>query len=211
MKTQLRNDPKLQEHAVIHGVLLPYCRGFNLSLLANNAPIEDRQSIGDHAVALINLVGDHGILNEDVWPENCIATRETTDPDAKYKLSLIDFAMSRVRRQDESDSEWSKDKCQWDEEGRMGCVIDIQLKYVGGAYNYTPSLRWGFMGMGDTWRPIELLEAYQKHMEGKTFEYLRANAWVPGEEALEPNPQPDRTHENVQGLKRNSEEADPRR
>jgi hypothetical protein len=117
--------------------------------------------------------------------------------------------MSRVRKQDEPDSEWSKDKCQWDEEGRMGQVINIQLGYVGGAYNYTPSKRWGFMGMDDTWRPIELREAYQKYMEGKTFEYLCENVWVPGGDTLELRPQLDRTHEEVPDPKPKGEKADP--
>jgi hypothetical protein len=129
MRTEISTDPKLQEHTVIHGILLSYCDGFNLSLLAHNAPKEDWQSIGDQAVALINLVSDHGLLNEDVQPQNCIVTR-TSDSNAKYKLFLIDFAMSRVRKLDEPDSEWSKDKCQWDEEGRVGQVINIQLGYT---------------------------------------------------------------------------------
>ena len=66
------------------------------------------------------------------------------------------------------------------------------------------------MGMDDTWHPIELREAYQKYMEGKTFEYLCENVWVAGEDTLELKSQLDRTHE-VPDLKQKGREGRARR
>lgn len=135
---------------------------FNLSRLTHNTPKEDWQNTGNQAVALVNLVGDHGVLNEDVKPENCIVIRTTSDSDTKYKLFLIDFALSRVRRKDDSDDDCFRDKCQCDEDDRLSRYIDTLLYYVRGAYDYIPSHRWGFIGLDNIWRPIELLEAYQR-------------------------------------------------
>ena len=109
-RTKASNDSRLLEHTVVHSILLSYCDSFNLSLLADKAPKEDWQSIGGQPVGLANLVSDYGRLNEDVWPENCIVTGTATDSGAKYKLFLIDFAMSRIRKQGESDQETERER-----------------------------------------------------------------------------------------------------
>lgn len=190
MRTQFSSHSKLQKQTVVYGVLLSLCDGFNLNLLAYNAPKEDWQSIGDQAVALVNTIGDHGILNEDVRPENCIVTKITQDSKTKYKLFLIDLAMSRVRGDDESDSDWYKAKCKQDEEGALGSIIDLQLRNnAGGAYNYTASDRWGFIGLDNMRRPKELWAAYEKYIQGKTDDNLCENMWISGEETVENRPQ----------------------
>jgi hypothetical protein len=144
MKTQCSDDLRVQEHTVIHGLLLSYHNGFNLSDLADNASKEDWQSIGDKAVNIVNLIGDYGVLNQDVRPENCIVTKRATGP--KHKVFLIDFGLARLRGERESDREWLEAKCRENEEHSMGAVIDIQLRQRGGGYSVPWARRWGFFG-----------------------------------------------------------------
>ena len=62
----------------IKGVLLQYIDGFSVTEVQDHAPKSAWQSIVDQAVAIVQSVGDHGIPNRDVRPDNSIVQRDSS-------------------------------------------------------------------------------------------------------------------------------------
>lgn len=84
----------------VDGTLIEYIPSFCLREIKERLPKETWDAIGNEAVALVNLISDRGVLNSDVRLENILVT--TTDPP---RVMMIDFGLTRLRREDESDEE----------------------------------------------------------------------------------------------------------
>jgi RIO-like serine/threonine protein kinase len=69
--------------------LIKYIEGFNLSKLETKAPKSQWQVICDNAIDIVHLISDHGILNNDVRPENFLVR---SNPEGKYQVFQIDFS-----------------------------------------------------------------------------------------------------------------------
>jgi hypothetical protein len=69
--------------------LIEYIEGFSLSNLETKAPKSQWQVICDNAIDIIHLIGDHGILNNGVRPENFLVRY---NPEGKYQVFQIDFS-----------------------------------------------------------------------------------------------------------------------
>ncbi|KAF5547425.1 hypothetical protein FNAPI_8536 [Fusarium napiforme] len=120
------------------GILLQYLPGFSLSTITDNAPQSSWQAIVDQAIQIVHVLGDHGILNADVRPDNFIVVPK----DDTYQVFMIDFGQCRVRREDESDKDWGRAKWRQDEEGAVGYVMKSRLKRVGFELKFEPSWRY---------------------------------------------------------------------
>ena len=72
----------------IRGILIEYIEGFNLSELETKAPKSQWQVICDDAICIINLIGDHEMMNNDVRPENFLVR---SNPEGKYQVFQIEF------------------------------------------------------------------------------------------------------------------------
>ena len=68
------------------GILIEYIDGFNLCYLKTMAPQSQWQAIYEDAIRIVNLVGDYGVLNNEVYPENFMVKKET------FQIFQIDFA-----------------------------------------------------------------------------------------------------------------------
>lgn len=120
----------------VQGILIEFIEGYCLSELLNE-PESTWQSICDEAVRTIDLIGNHGVLNEDVRPSNIIVRKRATSPTAE--VFVIDFGQCRFREDYESDAEWEHEKSVQDEEGAVGYVMARRL---GGKIEYKPSDRY---------------------------------------------------------------------
>jgi hypothetical protein len=129
------NQQKLHEHK---GILLQYLPGYSLSGMIENAPRASWQGIVDQAVQEVHILGDHGILNQDVRPDNFMVVPENDT----YRVFMIDFGQCKFRRNDETDAEWGRDKWIQDEEGAAALIIGLRLKRVGFKLQYEPSERY---------------------------------------------------------------------
>ncbi|CAF9906599.1 MAG: hypothetical protein ALECFALPRED_002454 [Alectoria fallacina] len=121
----------------VQGILMEFVGGYSLSKLAHEEPESTWQSICDEAIRAINLISDHGVLNEDVKPHNIILRRQATSP--APEVFVIDFAQCRFREDYKSEAEWEHEKSVQDEEGAMGYVMAHRLR---GAVEYKPSHRY---------------------------------------------------------------------
>ncbi|KAE8139950.1 hypothetical protein BDV38DRAFT_269375 [Aspergillus pseudotamarii] len=88
----------------VPGVLLQCMDGFLLTDIAAHAPQEVWQSVCDDAIQIVNLIGDRGILNEDVKTRNLIVQENSG---RKFKVFMIDFALCNFRRELCLPSIWS--------------------------------------------------------------------------------------------------------
>lgn len=130
----------------IRGILLQYIDGFSLSKVQDHAPKSAWQGIVDRAVAIVQVVGDHGILNRDVRPNSFIVQR---DGDGPYRVFMIDFGLARLRERDESDRDWAKAKLTKDEEGAVGLVMRKRLAREGFELRFEESDRYMEWAGGD--------------------------------------------------------------
>jgi serine/threonine protein kinase len=97
-------DSSETEFFHVKGILLEYIEGFSLSKLATQARISSWQGIINEAVKIVHVLSDNNVLNADVRPDSFIVTPHGNDDG--YRVVMIDFGHSRLRREDESDFEW---------------------------------------------------------------------------------------------------------
>ena len=99
-------------------------------------PKECWQSIGEEAIWIVNVIGDRGILNEDVKRPNFIVQRQEANV---CKVFMIDLALCLFRSESEDDAEWDQWKAMQDEEGTVVYVMQRKLK---GGFTYHRSARY---------------------------------------------------------------------
>lgn len=132
--TPAQND-LLSEYTDIPGILLQYIEGFPLTDIATCAPRESWQSICEDAIRIVNLVGDRGVLNEDVKTRSFVVQSR---PDNRFHVFMIDFALCDFREEYPHETEWDKHKARQDEEGAVGFVMEKNLR---GGFVYHRSAR----------------------------------------------------------------------
>lgn len=121
----------------VRGILLELITGCSLADLTKYAPQSSWQRICDETINTVNLISDHGILNEDVKPRNVLI--RTHDKLSEYGIVIIDFAQCRFREMGQSEAAWKHEKWRQDEEGAIGYVMAHKLN---GAFEYRPSYRF---------------------------------------------------------------------
>ena len=135
----------------IPGLLLESIPGVNLRRMPMILPRNTWQGICDQAVRVVHGCGDLGVLNENIRPENFVVTTqpvrwfETQDGLAPtergnvtdYRVVILSLAQCRLKRKDESEAQWGREKWIQDEEGaiarvmrlRLGSTMDFKLEY----------------------------------------------------------------------------------
>lgn len=114
--------------------------------MQDHAPKSEWQGIVDQAAAIVQVIGDHGILNRDGRPDNFIVQR---DRSGCYGVFMIDFGLARLRGRNESDLDWAKAKLNKDEEGAVGLVMKNRLAREGFELRFEKSDRYMEWAGGD--------------------------------------------------------------
>lgn len=104
--------------------------------IAEYTPRESWQAICEDAIRIVNLIGDLGILNEDVKTRSFIVRGDLRDG---FKVAMIDFALCKFRQDYESVYNWDKWKSIQDEEGAVGYVMQ---RHLNGGFLYHRSARY---------------------------------------------------------------------
>jgi tRNA A-37 threonylcarbamoyl transferase component Bud32 len=86
-------------------ILLRYIEGFPLHDIAEFAPKTTWQKTCEDAIRIVGILGDRGILNEDVKPWNFIVHQESA---SSFKASMIDFGMCRLRKKNQDEEDWGE-------------------------------------------------------------------------------------------------------
>ncbi|KAF4976071.1 hypothetical protein FZEAL_7218 [Fusarium zealandicum] len=131
------------EPCKVRGILLQYIPGHSMKHLPDHFPRSSWQDIVDQALLVVNVLGDHSILNRDVRPENFLISKKTEVDISRYQVFMIDFALCRFRGRDESDLEWGRAKHTKDEEGAIALRMKKLLeKEHGFDLQYQDSMRY---------------------------------------------------------------------
>lgn len=123
----------------VQGIMIELIKGYTLSDLVKTEPRSACQNILDAAVRTVNLIGDHGILNQDVNTQNFLVKERAISSAQGPEIILIDLAMCKFRQDYVSDAAWKHVKFQEDEEGAIGHILARKMK---GAVKYKPSYRY---------------------------------------------------------------------
>lgn len=101
----------------LKGVLLDYIEGCDLNEVVQHFPRSSWKYIVDEAVKIIYAMDKLNILNRDVHERNFVISGASDSvvsvnqgEPAQPRVYMIDLAMCRVRRPDESDGEWGRAK-----------------------------------------------------------------------------------------------------
>ena len=137
--------------AEVRGLLMEYISpSFTLREIPEIIP--DRalwQDAGKTAVKLVQDIGDLGVINQDVRLDNVLLVHikdgfqdddveeEMVFEEARtlkfFKAVMIDFGLSRLQMEDETDDDFRRARHQQDEEGAVGFVLEKHLmKAVSG-------------------------------------------------------------------------------
>ncbi|KAJ3512988.1 hypothetical protein NLJ89_g3201 [Agrocybe chaxingu] len=147
----------------VRGMLMQYIDpSFSLRDIPERIPDQTRwQEVGEAAVKVVQVVGDYGILNDDVRLDNILVvpTREEDEKQAdadsedqperstqRFKTVMIDFGIARAQRKNETDDEFRRERRRCDEEGAVGYVLEKHLMKAKQSSNcphfkYRPSRR----------------------------------------------------------------------
>ncbi|CAA7271854.1 unnamed protein product [Cyclocybe aegerita] len=129
----------------VRGVLMQYIDpSFSLRDIPERIPDQTQwQEVGEAAVKVVQIVGDYGILNDDVRLDNILVVPTSREEDGeqddadsedqpecstqRFKTVMIDFGIARTQRKDETDDEFRRERRRCDEEGAVGYVLEKHL------------------------------------------------------------------------------------
>lgn len=144
LNIDLENGP-LGESPVlfdVHGILMEYLDGFRASEIAKHTDKADWNYLVNRASKVVGQVlHDSDVLHKDVRPANMMVCPDETG-ERGYRLVLIDFGRCRFREDGETEAEWGLAKHRTDEEGAMGCIMQLQLEDVGFEADFKRPNRW---------------------------------------------------------------------
>ncbi|KIK64214.1 hypothetical protein GYMLUDRAFT_40504 [Collybiopsis luxurians FD-317 M1] len=132
-------QPDRMTDAEVPGILVEYMEGTRLDNLSIDAL---SPALCQKCVDIVLAFGDNGVLNQDVRLENFIVPSSpgilpSGSENRRRDLVMIDFAQSRLRREDEDDEQWKREKWSTDEEGAIGYVLQTKC-----GWDYKPTYRY---------------------------------------------------------------------
>ena len=148
---QMDLSPSAAELFKIPGILIEFIDGFNLKDVTLHTPQSHWQHLCDQAIGVISRISNHDVLNQDVRRENIIVRKRGGNvkenghinqlSDSKlediYDIFAIDFGLSRLRRQSETDDEWKQAKFEQYEDRNIGLRMKYQIRKSHGV-----ELKW---------------------------------------------------------------------
>ena len=116
------------EFFLVKGILIEYIEGFGLDDLSKGAPESSWGAICHQVIKVVNLISDHGVLNEDTTTRNVII-RQIAD---EFQIVFFDFAYCYPRSAYSSDEDWIEAKRREEEELRLGQVMENLVSWAKG-------------------------------------------------------------------------------
>ena len=113
------------------GILMEYIQGINLMDICDHLDSSLWVSIVESATSLVRRMGELNFINYDLKPSHVIVREVNDQNELHYEPVMIDFALSRIRGEDESDESWYEDKFSWDEENVIGQIMTNIIRPKG--------------------------------------------------------------------------------
>ena len=131
----------------VPGILIEYIEGTCVKDFEKSIPQACWQDVCDQSVELAHKLGDYDVSNRACRLEHLIARKKTGElPESQggiqYEVVMIDFGSARLRRPNESDYQWGKEKHWCDEAGDIGSDIKSLAKKHNVKIRWHKSRRW---------------------------------------------------------------------
>ena len=117
------SNNEYQHYFEAPGILMEYIQGINLMDICDHLDSSLWVSIVESATSLVRRMGELNFINYDLKPSHVIVREVNDQNEPRYELVMIDFALSRIRGEDDSDENWYEDKFNWDEENVIGQIM----------------------------------------------------------------------------------------
>ena len=94
---------------------MEHVQGIHLINICDHLDSSVWVEIVESAGSLVSRVNQLNFLNYDVHPSHLIAREVNDHNELHYEPVMIDFAISRIRGEDETDENWYEANLSWDE------------------------------------------------------------------------------------------------
>ena len=119
------SNNEYQHYFEAPGILMEYIQGINLMDICDHLDSSLWVNIVESAMSLVRRMGELNFINYDLHPSHVIVREVNDQNELHYEPVMIDFALSRIRREDESDESWYEAKFNWDEENIIGQIMTM--------------------------------------------------------------------------------------
>ena len=117
------SNNEYQHYFEAPGILMEYIQGINLMDICDHLDSSLWVSIVESATSLVRRMGELNFINYDLKPSHVIVREVNDQNEPRYEPVMIDFALSRIHGEDDSDENWYEDKFNWDEENVIGQIM----------------------------------------------------------------------------------------
>ena len=125
------SNSKYQHYFEAPGILMEYIQGINLMDICDHLDSSVWVETVESARSLVGRMNQLNFLNYDVHPSHVIVREMNDQNRIYYEPVMIDFAISRIRREDESDEDWYKANLIWDENNAIGEIMSSIFRIKG--------------------------------------------------------------------------------
>ena len=99
------NNSEYQHYFEVPGILMEYIQGINLMDICDYLDSSVWVDIVESARSLVSKMNQINLLNYDAHPSHAFVREVNDHNEPHYEPVMIDFAISRIRREDESDED----------------------------------------------------------------------------------------------------------
>ena len=104
------NNSEYQHYFEVPGILMEYIQGINLMDICDHLDSSVWVDIVESATSLVGRMSRFNFLNYDVHPSHVIVREVNDHNKPHYEPVMIDFAISKIRGEGESDEDWYEEK-----------------------------------------------------------------------------------------------------
>ena len=129
------SNSEYQHYFEAPGILMEYIQGINLMDICDHLDSSLWVETVESARSLVGRMSRLNFLNYDVHPSHVIVREVNNHNEPHYEPVMIDFAISRIRREDETDEDWYEANLSWNEKNAIGEIMSniFRIKGLTGA------------------------------------------------------------------------------
>ena len=125
------SNSEYQHYFEVQVILMEYIQGINLMDICDHLDSSVWVEIVESARSLVGRMSRLNFFNYDVHPSHVIVREVNDHNEPHYEPVMIDFAISRIRREDESDEDWYEANLSWNESDAIGEIMSNIFRIKG--------------------------------------------------------------------------------
>ena len=123
------------------GILMEYIQGINLMDICDHLDTSIWVDI-ESTRSLVSRMNQLNLLNYDAHPSHVIVRKVNDHERLQYEPVMIDFAISRIRGEDETDEDWNEANLSWDKKNIIGEIMSNIFRIKGYEWSFKDIRRY---------------------------------------------------------------------